>query len=221
LSTTALPVQRPSYLRPKYVLFAILALMTAIVIYKFESFLIDPAHPIWAHYEPFKWWLLPHGVAGALGLFLGASQFSDRIRQRYLNFHRIAGRIYIAGVAVCAPLGFYIQYIQGPMPFTAAAAVQAFNWILTTAIALYFVKTGNIQAHRQWMTRSFSVALVFLNVRVVLFLMGDGAAGSVDTVMTVVWVCNGFSLIAADIVLQIEEMLRRRPRPKTVSAAAS
>jgi uncharacterized membrane protein YozB (DUF420 family) len=107
------------------------------------------------------------------------------------------------------------------MPFSAAAAVQAFNWLLTTAIALYFVKSGNIQSHRQWMTRSFSVALVFIHVRVVLFILGDQAASSVETVMTVVWICNAFALVAADLVLQFEEMLRRRaPRAKAIPAVA-
>jgi uncharacterized Tic20 family protein len=71
------------------------------------------------------------------------------------------------------------------------------------------------------MTRSFSVALVFIHVRVVLFILGDQAASSVDIVMTVVWICNAFALVAADLVLQFEEMLRRRaPRAKAIPAVA-
>jgi hypothetical protein len=49
--------------------------MMIIVIYR-DRILLDPLSPNWERYRYFKWWLLPHGVAGALALFLGLSQFS-------------------------------------------------------------------------------------------------------------------------------------------------
>ena len=51
--------------RAKYVVFALIGAMTAYVLYHNERFLIEPDNPIWRHFEPFKWWLLLHGVAGA------------------------------------------------------------------------------------------------------------------------------------------------------------
>ena len=51
---------RASWLRPKYLLFGFIALMLAYVIPHDESFLLHPKDPLWQHYEPFKWWLLPH-----------------------------------------------------------------------------------------------------------------------------------------------------------------
>ena len=68
--------------------------------------------PKWKHYEPFKWWLLPHGVAGACALLLGPMQFSERLRYRFRKLHRVLGRIYAAGVFIAAPLGIYIQHFQ-------------------------------------------------------------------------------------------------------------
>ena len=56
---------RPQLLRPKTVVFALIAVMTAYVIAHNERFLLDPNHPVWQHYATFKWWLLPHGIAGA------------------------------------------------------------------------------------------------------------------------------------------------------------
>ena len=38
--------------------------MAVYVLYRNKRFLIDPAQPVWQHREPFKWWLLPHGLAG-------------------------------------------------------------------------------------------------------------------------------------------------------------
>src|SRR5215475_11790081 len=56
--------------RPKYLLFAMVGLMMLTVIYR-DRVLANPYAPIWEHYRYFKWWLLPHGFAGSLALFLG------------------------------------------------------------------------------------------------------------------------------------------------------
>jgi hypothetical protein len=65
MSTGVMPFQRISWLRAKYLLFALIGLMVAYVLRHNESFLIDAKDPVWQHYQPFKWWLLPHGLAGA------------------------------------------------------------------------------------------------------------------------------------------------------------
>jgi hypothetical protein len=76
-------VSRHSILRHKHIIFIVIGVMMVIVLHENEYFLIDRAAPIWAYYEPFKWWLLPHGICGAMALLLGPFQFSDRLRKRY------------------------------------------------------------------------------------------------------------------------------------------
>ena len=114
-----------------------------------EYFLIDSRAEVWHHYEPFKWWLLPHGLAGACAILLGPMQFSTRLRQRYTKLHRVVGRIYIAGAMVAAPLGAYIQYFLersgGTRTFTAAAVVDALLLMLTTGIAFAFILKGKVE----------------------------------------------------------------------------
>ena len=87
MATATMPVQkqRKSAMRPKYVLFAFIALMMAYVLRHNESFLVHPQDPVWQHYHPFRWWLLPHGIAGACALLLGPLQFSDRLRRDSQN----------------------------------------------------------------------------------------------------------------------------------------
>ena len=209
--STLRTLKRSSWFRPKYLLLAAIGLMLAYVIPHDESFLLHPKDPIWQHYEPFKWWLLPHGIAGACALLLAPMQFSDRLRQRFTHLHRVVGRIYVAGVFLAAPLGFYIQYFQErmgvPRSFTIAAAVDAALWTVTTAIAMAFILTGNVREHRQWMTRSFAVAIVFLEVRVI---GGVGGFENLDAHAneTIVWVCLAFSILSADLVLQWQETVR-------------
>lgn len=195
----------------KGLLFAAIVLMMAYVIRHNERFLLDRADPEWQHIEPFKWWLLVHGVAGACALLLVPLQFSDRLRRRFTKVHRIVGWTYVAGVLVLAPVGAYIQYLEertgAPRSFTIAAAVDAALLVLTTSIALFFILSRKVQQHRQWMTRSYSVALVFFEVRLVSGLLGLDDAG--DAVAeTIVWTCLAAAIPLADIVLQVQESWR-------------
>jgi uncharacterized membrane protein len=200
--------------RPKYILFAFIALMVAYVLSHNERFLLDANDAEWPHIQSFKWWLLPHGLAGACALILGPMQFSDRLRQRYAKFHRVVGRIYVTGVFIAAPLGTFIQYFEermgAPRSFSFAAATDAALWMLTTGIALMFILKGKVQQHRQWMVRSFAVAIVFLEVRVVGGITGWDALGAAAN-ETIVWACVAFSLLFADIVLQWQELNRAKP----------
>ena len=222
MATSSMPLRSISWVRPKYVLFAFIGLMLAYVLVHNERFLIDSGHPAWQHYQPFKWYLLPHGILGACALLLAPMQFSDRLRQRFARFHRVVGRFYVAGVFISAPLGFYIQYFEERMgaarSFSFAAATDATLWIATTAIALAFILKGKVQQHRQWMTRSFAVALVFLEVRVAAGVTGWETLGD-RVVETIVWSCLAFSLLFADVILQWQELARSRPAPARVPAA--
>jgi uncharacterized membrane protein len=215
---------RAPRLRPKYLLFAAIGLMLAYVIYHDESFLVHPKDPIWEHYKPFRWWLLPHGIAGACALLLGPMQFSDRLRNRFRKLHRVIGRIYVAGVFIAAPLGFYIQHFKErmgePRSFSIAAAVTAVLWMTTTGIALVFIRQGRVQEHRQWMTRSFSVALGFLEVRVIGGVTGWDTL-DLHVAETMVWCCLAFSILAADLVLQWQQLGSSRSSVRRHSPASN
>jgi len=196
--------------RAKYLVFAFILAMTGYVLYHNERFLVQPENPIWAHYSKYSWWLLTHGVAGASALLLAPMQFSDRLRARYTKLHRITGRIYVAGALVLAPLGAYIQYMaegidHGPRSFTTLAAVDAAMLSTATLIALIFALRRRITQHRQWMTRSYAIALVFFEGRFILGLTGLETAG-VDIVQAVIWTCLALSVLLADIVIDAHEI---------------
>src|SRR5512146_2531334 len=214
MSAATVSVQRVSWARPKYFLFALLGAVTLYVLRHNESFVLDHSAPVGQHYQPVKWWLLPHGLAGACALFFGPLQFSDRLRQRYAKFHRIAGRFYVAGALIAAPLGFYVQFFQerlgAPRSFSMAALTHGSLWSLTTLIAFALILKGKVQQHRQWMTRSFLVGPgVFLGVRVILGVTGLEAKGPA-VIETVVWMCLACAIFSADMILQAQESLRGR-----------
>jgi len=221
MSTASLAIERVSRSRGKYLIFAFVAAMFFYVLRHNESFLVNHNDPIWNHYRQIWMWLLPHGLAGACALVLAPMQFSERLRQRYLKLHRVVGYTYVVAVMIAAPMGFATQFIQEraglPRSFSLAAATQATSWMVTTLIALLLIRNGKVQQHRQWMTRSFAVALVFLGVRFVDGLMGWDT--NVAAVETTVWILNVFALLAADLVLQWQDGWRSRAATKAQAVA--
>lgn len=209
------PSKRPASLRPKFVLFTFIAFMYVYVLWHNESFLINFVDPEWSHIALFKWILLPHGLAAACALLLGPFQFSERLRRRYTKLHRVMGRIYVAGCLVGAPIGIYIQnfetvhmYNNDPVEFslTIATVFDAAIWMFCTIMALAFILQRKTQLHRQWMTRSFACAIIFLEVRTIAGVF------NIDDKFTeiIVWSCVAAAVPLADLVLYVEEVLRTR-----------
>ena len=188
MATVPAPQARSRSIQVKHVFFVIYGLMTLFVLYRYEMPFLDSQSPIWQHFAKVKWWLLPHGLLGAIALFIAPLQFSNRLRQRHLLLHRVLGRIYVAGVAVSAPVAVHIAIVQGPLTLVMAAMTQSTGWVLTTAIALYCIRTGNVQQHRQWMIRSYPFAMVFIFVRAIIAIPAIARLGELG-VVSAVWTC--------------------------------
>jgi hypothetical protein len=206
------PSARPFQMQ--YLVFAAIAAMAGYVLYHNERFLIDPAHPAWNHYEPFKWWLLPHGIAGACALLLAPMQFAEGLRRRHTALHRTMGTIYVVSACILAPVGLYIQYLdeaQGAArSFTIETVIQASALMITTGIGCYFALKRQFTYHRQWMIRSCAVALTFLEVRLIVGIFGLDQPLDWHVLETVVWSCVASSVLIADIANQLYEVRASR-----------
>jgi hypothetical protein len=193
----------------KYIVFFLIAVATAYVMYHNERFLVQSDHPAWQHYESFKWWLLPHGVFGAIVLLFAPFQFSERIRQRFTKGHRVMGRFYVVGALALAPLGAYIQYFQermgAPRSFTILGIVDATMLMSATLLAFLFAVRRKIALHRQWATRSYAIALVFIGARFVLGTTGWEALG-IEIVQAIIWSCLALSMVFADVAIHWKEI---------------
>jgi len=119
------------------------------------------------------------------------------------------GRLYVLGAFVLAPLGAYIQYYQermgAPRSFTVLAIVDAVMLIVATALAGLFAVKRKIALHRQWATRSYAIALVFIAARFVLGVTGWEALG-VELVQAVIWSCLALSVVLADVSIHWKEL---------------
>ena len=177
---------RRSPIRFKYVLWAAFGLMTLFVVLTRDRTLLDSHSFLRQRYAPIYWLMFAHGIPGALALFLGAFQFSDRLRARFLQLHRVIGRIYVGSVAVSAPMALVVSHVLFTPTLFMASLIQAAAWVATTGTGLYCARTGRIQQHREWMTRSYPFAAVFIVVRAVNAIPAIDRMGEVGAI-TVVW----------------------------------
>jgi uncharacterized membrane protein len=195
-------------IKAKHALFVVFGLLTLFVFYVYETPFLDSRSPVWQRVEPVKWWLLPHAVAGATALLLAPFQFSARLRRRSLRLHRVLGRLYVAGVAVAAPTAVPIAIILGPPALVMAAAVQSCGWLVTTAVALYCVRRGDIRQHQEWMIRSYPFAMIFVLARAILAVPAIQALGEVGFV-SVVWSLIAAACFVPSLVINWRALFRR------------
>ena len=112
---------------------------------------------------------LLHVLPGGIFLVLAPFQFSSRVRNRHIRFHRWSGRLLVVVGSVAALTGLYFGLL---MPYGGrgeATAVALFGGLFLAAVGRAFVaiRRGQVACHREWMIRAFAVAIGVSTVRVV------------------------------------------------------
>jgi Predicted membrane protein (DUF2306) len=168
-----------------------------------------------AHLEALRWILIPHIVAGTAAFLTGPWQFSSRLRGRYLEVHRLLGRIYVGSVFIAAPLAVWsTAYADYPKAiyFQVAIAIQGGAWALTTGIAFLAAVKRQIMTHRSWMIRSYAVTFTFVGTRVLQPIPAWNHLGRFKFAVAIVCITG-----LATLVPQIMRFLRwPGPRPAPV-----
>lgn len=193
----------------KHGLFGALGLMALFVLWNNERFLIDASSSAWAHYDPIRLHLVPHGIGGTLALVLGATQFSSRLRRKHLRVHRSLGKLCIIGCFVLAPVAILMALKISPWFMTVFTIVQATTLMAFTAAAYWSIRQRNVVQHREWMVRGYAVVLVFLEGRVLMAIPAIARHG-MDSVVLVNWGCFAVSLVIAEFALRWGDLFPRR-----------
>lgn len=111
-------------------------------------------------------WVGLHLIGGTLALSFGPIQFSNWIRNKYLAFHRLTGKVYIIGAFVAGLSALRLSLISSCTPCRVSLFILAVLVIATTFSAWWSVKNKNVKAHRQFMIRSYICVFSFVAVRV-------------------------------------------------------
>ena len=169
----------------------------------------DPTHGA-ANYWRMRSWLLLHITGGTVALLIGPWQFSQRLRRRYLELHRLSGRTYLVAV-LCASMAAF--RLAAGTTFGRAwgfgLMMLAVAWLTTSAMAYYAIRKRQIAIHKEWMIRSYVVTFAFVTFRIFNdFPPMSTWLSDNDRALTNIWACWAIPLLATEVILQLVHMRR-------------
>ncbi len=196
----------------KWLFFIAFGIAFLFVLWHNERFFLNPLAPEWVHLNPIRWKLIPHGIGGAIALILGALLFSTTLRQRHPSVHRTCGKLYIIGTLILASVAVSMAFVVSPWFLIVFTPIQSATLLLFTLAAYACIRRRDIVAHREWMVRSYSILLIFLEGRVLMAIPALSSRG-LDSVVAVNWACMVVSLVAVEFFLRWRQLFPRQLSP--------
>jgi uncharacterized membrane protein len=127
-----------------------------------------------------QFWVISHLIGGTLALFLGPLQFFKWLRNKYLSFHRLSGKIYIVGAFIAGLSALRLSLISSCVSCRVSLLILAILVLFTTFSAWWTVKNKNLKAHQQFMVRSYICVLSFVAVRIGGIIPMDFLFGQIE-----------------------------------------
>lgn len=149
-----------------------------------------------------------HVALACIAMATGLINFLKRVRDRSILVHRINGYVYLISVLVVVlTSGYMAPYATGGK--IASIGFNAINmiWLIITATALVQIKKKRIQAHRNWMVRSYAFCFTNLSIHLVTALFHQGFGFQYVTGYTI----GVYGTIA--LLLAIPEAILRKIEP--------
>ena len=113
-----------------------------------------------------QFWFVSHLFTAVIPLITGPFQFWTWFRVHYMKWHRLLGKIYIYGCLLGGLSALYLSITQ-PYPGSIVPAIMlAILWLFMTSAAWITILRKNVQAHRLFMIRSYTLTLSFVFLRI-------------------------------------------------------
>ncbi|HKN44228.1 MAG TPA: DUF2306 domain-containing protein [Propionibacteriaceae bacterium] len=146
-----------------------------------------------------------HALTGSVALVCAALQLrlASRLLSSRPRVHRAIGRTYVLATWITSAGGMItVAFFDVSWPGNVVFAVWAISWSTATAVALQRVRAGRYGEHREWMLRSFALALVFMT-----FDLSRSAFASLGLPSTAVYplgllLSSAVSLAVAELALR-------------------
>jgi hypothetical protein len=143
-----------------------------------------------------------HITFGGIALLIGWTQFSKNLRNRYLNTHRMIGKIYIGSVMLSSLAGFYIAlFASGGITSTLGFGSLAAAWFFTVLMAYTSILKRDIKQHENWMIRNYALTFAAVTLRIYLPLSQMMHMDFIAAYRVISWICWIPNLIIAEIII--------------------
>jgi len=147
-----------------------------------------------------------HISFGGLALLIGWTQFSKKLRGRYLRVHRLVGKIYVLSVFISSCAGLYIAlFASGGIICSLGFGALALLWLFTDIQAYTSIRKLRIAEHEAWMIRNYALAFAAVTLRIWLPLTtGLGHMEFVTSYRIISWLCWVPNLIIAELIIRLK-----------------
>lgn len=109
-----------------------------------------------------------HVILGGVYLALAPWQFIQRIRNRWLNYHRWSGRLLVAIGLVVGVTALFMGFVFPFAGWPESVVIGLFGGLFLVALMLgyHHGRTGRVALHREWMLRAFAIGLSIATMRI-------------------------------------------------------
>ncbi|MDA2168467.1 DUF2306 domain-containing protein (plasmid) [Bacillus pacificus] len=149
--------------------------------------------------------LFTHITTSIVALVIGPFTLSTKFRERNINRHRIAGRIYMVGILLGGVSGLYLSfYATGGLVAKLGFGLLSVFWLTSAYQALHRVKNKKMKDHRNWMIRNYALtfAAVTLRIWLPLFIVLFGIEHFELSYAIIAWLAWVPNLIVAELFIR-------------------
>jgi uncharacterized membrane protein len=144
-----------------------------------------------------------HVGFGGVALLLGGFQFVGTIRDRFTQWHRRCGVVYVISVFISSISGLLIALFAdgGPIAKTGFALLALF-WFSTNLKAYREIRIGRVLQHRSWMIRNYALTFAAVTLRIILPLeLAVLGMNFIDAYRIVAWASWVPNLLVAELLV--------------------
>ncbi|MBC9934513.1 DUF2306 domain-containing protein [Chitinophaga qingshengii] len=151
-----------------------------------------------------------HIIPGGLALLIGWLQFSRKLRERNVQWHRRLGKVYVIAVLISSVAATCIGFTAtgGPIAQTGFIGL-GITWFTTTLLAYTTIRKGNTLQHERLMIYSYAASLAAVTLRLWLPLLVYELHFFIIAYRVVAWLCWVPNIFVAWLIA-------RRLRPAVV-----
>ena len=145
-----------------------------------------------------------HILFGAVALLTGWIQFSKKIRNKYLTWHRTIGKVYLIAILLSGTAGLYIAlYATGGIVAITGFSGLAISWLYTSLQAYNAIRRREVDLHQYWMIRSYCVCFAAVTLRIWLPMFQFGFGWDfIFAYRIIAWLCWVPNLLVAEIIIR-------------------
>ena len=158
-----------------------------------------------------------HIVLGGLALLIGWLQFSNKLRIKKMELHRIFGKTYVISVFISGFCSLFIALdATGGIISILGFFTLGLIWLTTTILGFKSIKKGDIKSHEKFMIFSYAACFAAVTLRIWLPLLTIVMGEFNSAYRIVAWLCWVPNIIVAFIIVRNNRTHTKKPVANTI-----